>query len=65
MISAIGFARWVVNDEAERAAGLETARTDMELVKAIGGTHIAAPPAGANRGGDLNLDDAAERYHDL
>jgi sugar phosphate isomerase/epimerase len=61
--SGIGFAAWVVDDEAERRAGLEQLRRDMDVLAQIGGTHIAAPPAGANRpGSHLDLDDAAARY---
>lgn len=62
--SAIGFAKWIVDDPAERAAGLEQMKHDMELVAAIGGTHIAAPPVGMH-GGDapaVDLLAAAERY---
>ncbi|NND99748.1 MAG: sugar phosphate isomerase/epimerase [Pirellulaceae bacterium] len=67
VVSAIGFANWIVDDDQSRAAGLEQARKDMELVKAIGGTHLAAPPVGAHKG-DQNsppLDVIAQRYHDL
>jgi len=60
--SAIGFARWIVDDEKERAEGLEVARRDMELVRSIGGTRIAAPPAGANNGPKIDLFAAAERF---
>jgi 2-keto-myo-inositol isomerase len=63
--SAIGFAEWIVNDDQRRAAGLEQARKDMELVRAIGGTHIAAPPAGATKETNLSLLTAAERYRTL
>jgi sugar phosphate isomerase/epimerase len=63
--SAIGFAEWIVDDDQRRAAGLETAKKDMELIAAIGGTHIAAPPAGATKQTDLNLFKAAERYRAL
>lgn len=63
--SAIGFAEWIVEDDARRAAGLEQARRDMELVAAIGGTRIAAPPAGATRETNLDLRKAAERYRAL
>lgn len=63
--SAIGFARWIVDDEEARAAGLEEARRDMELVAAIGGHRIAAPPAGAPRTGGPPLPVIAERYRDL
>ncbi len=62
--SAIGFANWIVDDDAQRAQGLEDAKRDMELVKAIGGTHIAAPPAGASGQDSPKLDllVVAERY---
>jgi sugar phosphate isomerase/epimerase len=62
--SAIGFAQWVVDDEHIRAKGLEQLKRDMDLLAKIGGTHIAAPPAGASRPGTtLDLNKAAERYH--
>ena len=63
--SAIGFANWIVDDDTKRAKGLETARHDMKLVKAIGGTRIAAPPVGATNQEDLDLFKAAARYRDL
>lgn len=59
---AIGFAEWIVDDEAKRRAGLERARRDMELVAKIGGNLIAAPPAGATQTSGLDLSRAAERY---
>lgn len=61
--SAIGFARWIVDDKDERAQGLRDAERDMRLVKSLGGTRIAAPPVGAT--GPLDLDLIAERYHAL
>jgi sugar phosphate isomerase/epimerase len=63
--SAIGFAEWIVDDDAKRAAGLENAKKDMGVIAAIGGTHIAAPPAGATRQTNLDLAKAAERYRAL
>ncbi len=63
--SAIGFANWIVDDDEKRKQGLENAKRDMDLVAQIGGTRIAAPPAGATRGGKLDLFQAAERYHAL
>jgi sugar phosphate isomerase/epimerase len=63
--SAIGFANWIVDGDQKRAEGLKTARRDMKLVKAIGGTRIAAPPVGATNQEDLDLFKAAERYRDL
>ncbi len=65
--SAIGFPRWAVDDEQERRAGFEEARRGMDLVKQLGGSRIAAPPAGVNAASApvLDLRQAAERYHDL
>ncbi len=63
--SAIGFAQWIVNDPAERAAGLEEARRDMDLIARLGGKRIAAPPAGVPGGETVSLDDAADRYRAL
>ena len=59
--SAIGFPKWIVDDPAVRAAGLEQAKREMALVRAIGGARVAAPPAGATKE-RLDLDAVAERY---
>jgi len=63
--SAIGFAKWIVDDPQERAEGLEEAKRDMDLISRLGGTLIAAPPAGVPQGSAVDLDDAADRYRDL
>jgi sugar phosphate isomerase/epimerase len=63
--SAIGFAPWIVNDPAARAAGLEEAKRDMDLLAQIGGKRIAAPPAGVPKGEIVTLDDASDRYRVL
>ncbi len=60
--SAIGFAQWIVDDEAQRANGLEHARRDMELIKSIGGSRIAAPPIGAHQSSGPDLATIAQRY---
>lgn len=62
---AIAFAEWIIDDDERRAKGLLQARKEMELVVALGGKRIAAPPAGATNGDKLNLDKAAERYRAL
>jgi sugar phosphate isomerase/epimerase len=62
---AIGFAEWIVDDDARRAAGLDEARRSMELVAKIGGRALAAPPAGAVDQAGLDLSRAAERYRAL
>jgi sugar phosphate isomerase/epimerase len=63
--SAIGFAEWIVDDDARRAKGLEHARRDMELVQQIGGTRIAAPAAGATEVVTNDYLKVAERYRAL
>lgn len=60
--SAIGFARWIVDDPQQRAAALEDAKRDMDLLAQIGGLRIAAPPVGATNEPGLDLSAAAQRY---
>ncbi len=62
--SAIAFASWIVDDEVQRAKGLEQAQREMEIVLKIGGTRIAAPPAGATNA-PVDLRQAAQRYRAL
>jgi 2-keto-myo-inositol isomerase len=61
---AVGFAEWVVDDDSRRAAGLERMKRDMDLVAAIGGRFIAAPPFGGARPGQPKpeLGRIPERY---
>jgi sugar phosphate isomerase/epimerase len=61
--SAIAFFEWGVDDPGRRRVGLDDARRAMELVQKLGGTRIAAPPAGMTPGVDLLQ--AAERYRTL
>jgi len=63
--SAIGFARWIVDDDMERQKGLDDAKRDMEMVLAIGGTRIAAPPAGATDKPIIDMNKIADRYRTL
>lgn len=63
--SAIGFAEWIVDDDARRAKGLEHARRDMELVQQIGGKRMAAPAAGATDVANIDYLKVAERYRAL
>ncbi len=65
--SAIGFGNWIVNDDKARAEGLENAKREMELVRSIGGTHIAAPPVGLHTAESVSpeLEVIAARYRAL
>lgn len=58
---AIGFAEWVVADDARRKKGLETAKRDMDKVQQVGGKRIAAPPVGATGGGSRRDDPKASQ----
>lgn len=62
--SAIGFAKWIVDDEAARKSGLEELKRDMEMVSTLGGKFMAAPPIGAHEASApiLDLRVVAERY---
>ncbi len=72
----IGFAEWIVEDEARRKKGLEMAKRDMGWAAELGCPRIAAPPVGAT-GGQSKRDDpkftqpiidpiaAADRYRAL
>ena len=61
--SAIGFARWIVDDDAQRDQGMEDAKRDMDLLAQLGAKRIAAPPAGAH--GVVEPMAAAKRYRTL
>ncbi len=65
--SAIGFAPWIVDDEKRRKEALEEAKRDMDMLREIGGTRIAAPPVGAHQGDSpkLELQVVAERFRAL
>jgi len=63
IVNGIGFAKWIVDDAAERARSLEQMRRDMGMIAALGGRCIAAPPAGAKEPEPhIALDTIAERF---
>jgi sugar phosphate isomerase/epimerase len=61
----IGFAQWIVDDEAQRTKGLEEARRIMDITIQIGGRVVAAPPAGVSEKDQLDLLTIANRYRAL
>ena len=63
--SVIGFFEWIVDDDVRRAKAFDEARRNMEMVAAIGGSRLAAPPVGATDIANFDLAKAAERYGQL
>jgi sugar phosphate isomerase/epimerase len=62
VVDAIGFAPWLMGDEEANRKGVEAMKRDMDLVAAVGGLRIAAPPMGATQLANFDLRQAAERY---
>lgn len=63
--SAIGFAKWIAEDEKVRKAGLEEAKRDMDKLQQIGGQRMAAPPIGATDVSGMDMLKIAERFRVL
>ncbi|MBA4139388.1 MAG: sugar phosphate isomerase/epimerase [Segetibacter sp.] len=63
--NAIGFAKWIAEDEAQRKQGLEQLKREMDMLAQIGCKRIAAPPAGATDAPVLELKRVAERYRTI
>jgi sugar phosphate isomerase/epimerase len=63
--SSIAFFEWIVDDDPRRKKALEDARRSMERVRQLGGTRMAAPPAGATGQVNFDLRKAADRYRAL
>jgi 2-keto-myo-inositol isomerase len=60
--NAIGFAKWIVDDETTRNTALKQLQTEMDQLTQIGCRRIAAPPFGATGLPLINLDIIADRY---
>jgi len=63
--NAIGFAEWIVDDDAKRKAGIEQLRKEMDLLAQIGCKRIAAPPAGKYNEPITDWFEVAERYQKI
>lgn len=61
----IGFAEWIVDDDARRAKGMEEAKRTMDLAAQIGAKRLAAPPAGFSLSDSTDLTTIAQRYRAL
>lgn len=62
--NAIGFAPWIIDDEAARAKGVDQLKREMELLAEIGCKRVATPSVGAQSPDApvIDLKKAAERY---
>ena len=47
--NAIGFAQWIVDDEAVRKQGMEQLKREMDQLAQLGCHRTAAPPVGATK----------------
>ncbi len=63
--SAIGFAPWLAAGADGKKEGFTQMKEEMLLLKEIGGTRIAAPPAGLPADQPLDLFKSGERYGEL
>jgi sugar phosphate isomerase/epimerase len=67
--NVIAFNSWLSDDEATRAAGMETIKVNMDKAAQIGATHIATTPgSGGGRGATppalVSLDNSAKYYRE-
>src|SRR4051794_9886737 len=60
--NCIGFASWIITDEAKRRAGIDQMKREMEMLAVLGCKRTAAPPVGATDIAALDLKSVAERY---
>ncbi|MDB5032642.1 MAG: sugar phosphate isomerase/epimerase [Mucilaginibacter sp.] len=63
--NAIGFAKWMVDDEATRKAALNQLQHEMEQLAQIGCHRIAAPPSGATGLPLIDLNVITDRYRTI
>jgi len=61
----IGFPEWLAEDESKRASSLTQLHKDIDLLKELGCKRLAAPPAGATKDKNINLDEASQRFGKL
>jgi len=62
---AIGFAPWMVENEAQRKAGFDQMKVEMEMMSELGCVRIAAPSSGVPASVPLDLFKIGERYKQL
>lgn len=65
LVSAISFPHWIVDDETDRAKGVEQMKGEMEILAGLDCPYIAAPPSGATDRRIDDLDACGERYRTI
>lgn len=65
VVDAIGFAPWMVDDEAQRNAGLAQLKDEMEMMAALGCPRMAAPSAGIKPTDTLDMFIVGERFRQI
>ncbi|MEP7107166.1 MAG: TIM barrel protein [Ferruginibacter sp.] len=60
--NCIGFAPWIMADQAKRRQGLDQMKREMEILAQLDCKRTAAPPGGATDIAALDLKRVAERY---
>jgi sugar phosphate isomerase/epimerase len=65
VVGGINFNAWASEDDREREKAVETFRRDMDWIAALGGTAIAAAPAGIFQPPPVDLRRLADRYRVL
>lgn len=65
--NAIGFAPWIVDDQAARTKGVDQLKREMDMLAEVGCKRVATPPVGAQTPGSPKIDlyKAAERYRTI
>lgn len=63
--NCIGFAEWIVDDQARRNKAIEQLKREMDLLAKIGCKRLAAPPMGATETPKIDLPIIAERYKSI
>lgn len=63
--NAIGFSKWIVDDDVIRNAALDQLQHEMGLLAKIGCYRIAAPPSGATGLPLIDLDVVTDRYRTI
>lgn len=63
--NAISFSTWMVNDAAQRKAGVQQLEEEMKILSSLGCHRIAAPPAGVAKNDLIDFQKAGIYYREI